>query len=291
MLPAQTPGSVIKLVTFQPKTFLSLCAQVVFAQFAVSSHKVNSKTARFPSANPRRKSLGARTQHFVPSSSKNVWKQDVEAIWGESMTTPETDFCSWKKRASNSASESVLHCSRLRHKRWNCCFRSANTPVWRHELLPAEEPETICSEHLTTNIQESLYGKFNGAISCAQLPILTMYEWTIPCMHEKDTQGTLVTAMTMQERFDGTSGSFGLSVSACHCGTVTQDNVSLLSNKNKVSVRPRSHRMRKHICVQICMQIFWCCLQSVWTLPLTAVYSIICMPLLRGALRPVWTGP
>ena len=33
------------------------------------------------------------------------------------------------------------------------------------------------------------------------------------------------------------------------------------------SRRPRSHRTRKQVCVQICVQTLWCCLQPVWTLP------------------------
>ncbi len=53
------------------------------------------------------------------------------------------------------------------------------------------------------------------------------------------------------------------------------------------SLGPRSHRT----CQQICVQTLWCCLQAVWTLPLTTICSIIYVCLLRGALRPVWTGP
>ena len=56
---------------------------------------------------------------------------------------------------------------------------------------------------------------------------------------------------------------------------------------SQFSFRARSHRMRKHIG----MQTLWCCLQAVWTLLLTAVCSIICMLILYGAPRPVWTGP
>ena len=52
------------------------------------------------------------------------------------------------------------------------------------------------------------------------------------------------------------------------------------------NIRARSHRMRKHIC----MQTLWCCLWAVWTLPLTTMCSIIYMCVLWGA-RPVWTGP
>ncbi len=54
-------------------------------------------------------------------------------------------------------------------------------------------------------------------------------------------------------------------------------------------IRPRSHRTRKQIGAQICVQTLWCCLQPLWTLPLTTVCPIIC--LLGGALRTVWTGP
>ncbi len=53
------------------------------------------------------------------------------------------------------------------------------------------------------------------------------------------------------------------------------------------SIRARSHRTRK----QISMQTLWCCLQPVWTLPLTIMCSKIGIHLLRGAPRPVWTGP
>ncbi len=42
-------------------------------------------------------------------------------------------------------------------------------------------------------------------------------------------------------------------------------------------LRFRSHRMRKQICRQICVQTLWCCLQCVWTLPLTIMCSKICM--------------
>ncbi len=53
----------------------------------------------------------------------------------------------------------------------------------------------------------------------------------------------------------------------------------------------RSHRTRKHICTQICMQTLWCCLQVVWTLRLNTMCSIIYMRLLQGVPRLVWTGP
>ena len=43
--------------------------------------------------------------------------------------------------------------------------------------------------------------------------------------------------------------------------------------------------------MQICVQTLWCCLQPVWTLPFTAVCSIICVRVLQGAPRLVWTGP
>ncbi len=56
-------------------------------------------------------------------------------------------------------------------------------------------------------------------------------------------------------------------------------------------LRARSHRTRKHICTQICMQTLWCCLQAVWTLLLTTMCSIICVHMLQGAPHPVWTGP
>ncbi len=60
-----------------------------------------------------------------------------------------------------------------------------------------------------------------------------------------------------------------------------------------ILLRALSHRTRKQICMQICLQTqtLWCCLQAVWTLPLTIMCSKICMRVLRGALRPVWTGP
>ncbi len=54
---------------------------------------------------------------------------------------------------------------------------------------------------------------------------------------------------------------------------------------------PHSHRTRKQICAQICVQTLWCCLQPVWTLLFTAVCSIICMRGLQGAPCPVWTAP
>ncbi len=41
----------------------------------------------------------------------------------------------------------------------------------------------------------------------------------------------------------------------------------------------------------IWMQTLSCCLQPVWTLPFTAVCFIICVRVLQGAARPVWTGP
>ncbi len=59
----------------------------------------------------------------------------------------------------------------------------------------------------------------------------------------------------------------------------------------KRSFRPRSHRTHKQICTQIWVQTLWCCLQPVWTLPLTTVCSIFCVRLLQGAPHPVWTGP
>ena len=52
-------------------------------------------------------------------------------------------------------------------------------------------------------------------------------------------------------------------------------------------LRARSHRTRK----QICVQTLWCCLQPVWTLPLTIMCCKMCLRLFRGAPRPVWTGP
>ncbi len=54
-------------------------------------------------------------------------------------------------------------------------------------------------------------------------------------------------------------------------------------------IRPHSHRTHKQICIQICVQTLWCCLQPVWTLPLTAVCSIICVRVLQGAPLSVWT--
>ncbi len=57
------------------------------------------------------------------------------------------------------------------------------------------------------------------------------------------------------------------------------------------TLRPCSHRTRKQICMQICVQTLWCCLQPVWTLALTTVCPINCLRLLQGAPRPVWTGP
>ena len=56
-------------------------------------------------------------------------------------------------------------------------------------------------------------------------------------------------------------------------------------------VGPCSHRTCKQICTQIYVQTLWCCLQAVWTLPLTTMCSIICICLLQGAPHPVWTGP
>ncbi len=52
-------------------------------------------------------------------------------------------------------------------------------------------------------------------------------------------------------------------------------------------VWPRSHRTRK----QICVQTIWCFLQLVWTLLFAPVCSIICVRVLWGAPRPVWTWP
>ncbi len=49
-------------------------------------------------------------------------------------------------------------------------------------------------------------------------------------------------------------------------------------------VRARSHKTRKHICMQICVQTLWCCLQAVWTLPFTTMCFIIwcaCCEVLR----------
>ena len=63
------------------------------------------------------------------------------------------------------------------------------------------------------------------------------------------------------------------------------------SSLHCTNFRPRSHRTRNQVCTQICMQTLWCCLQAVWTLPLTTMCSKICVCLLWGALRPVWTGP
>ena len=60
---------------------------------------------------------------------------------------------------------------------------------------------------------------------------------------------------------------------------------------SKILRPPRSHRTRKQLCTQLCMQTLCCCLQSLWTLPLTIMCSKICICLLRGVPRPVWTGP
>ncbi len=62
-------------------------------------------------------------------------------------------------------------------------------------------------------------------------------------------------------------------------------------SQKQETIRPSSHRMRKHICVQIFTQILWCCVQAVWTIPLTAVCFKICVRVLRGAPCPVWTRP
>ncbi len=40
---------------------------------------------------------------------------------------------------------------------------------------------------------------------------------------------------------------------------------------------PSSHRTRKQICTQICMQTLWCCVQPVWTLPFAAMCPIACV--------------
>ena len=48
--------------------------------------------------------------------------------------------------------------------------------------------------------------------------------------------------------------------------------------------RPHSHRTRKQICMQSCVQTLWCCLQPVWTLPLTTVCSMICVRVLQKVL-------
>ncbi len=47
--------------------------------------------------------------------------------------------------------------------------------------------------------------------------------------------------------------------------------------KNRPSARPRSHRTRKQICMQICVQTLWCCVQPVWTLLFTTVCSASCV--------------
>ena len=67
-------------------------------------------------------------------------------------------------------------------------------------------------------------------------------------------------------------------------------NPKLVRSENRF-LGPCSHRTCKQICVQICMQTLWCCLQPVWTLPFAAVCPIICLRLLQGAPRPVWMGP
>ena len=38
---------------------------------------------------------------------------------------------------------------------------------------------------------------------------------------------------------------------------------------------------RKQICTQICLQTLWCCMQPMWTLPLTTMCSIICVRMLK----------
>ncbi len=81
---------------------------------------------------------------------------------------------------------------------------------------------------------------------------------------------------------------------ACHfpsSSLLMQPASSFSVMQNITMLRPYSHRTRKHICMQICVQTLWCCMQPVWTLPLTTMCSIICMRLLRGDPRPVWTGP
>ena len=47
------------------------------------------------------------------------------------------------------------------------------------------------------------------------------------------------------------------------------------SMKAVLDVRPRSHRTRQHICMQIWVQTLWCFLQPVWTLPLMIMCSKI----------------
>ncbi len=47
----------------------------------------------------------------------------------------------------------------------------------------------------------------------------------------------------------------------------------------RISVRSQAQftQERKQICMQICVQTLWCCMQPVWTLPLTTMCSIVCM--------------
>ncbi len=53
---------------------------------------------------------------------------------------------------------------------------------------------------------------------------------------------------------------------------------SLLEAGWKAILRPRSHRTRQQIYAN-CRQIFWCCIQAVWILPLTTVCSFVCVHL------------
>ena len=74
---------------------------------------------------------------------------------------------------------------------------------------------------------------------------------------------------------------FGLDSCQCQCA-------QLICFPN---LRPRSHRTRRQICMQICVQTLWCCLQPVWTLPFTAVCPIICACLLKVLRALCERGP
>ncbi len=56
------------------------------------------------------------------------------------------------------------------------------------------------------------------------------------------------------------------------------------------TLRPRSHRTQRHVCAQICVQTLRCCFSSCVNTPMTTMWSKICVRVLQGAPRPVWTG-
>ena len=64
-----------------------------------------------------------------------------------------------------------------------------------------------------------------------------------------------------------------------------------ISGQFNFSVRSCSHRTRKQICRQICAQALWYCVQPGVNTPIDHNVFQICIHLLWGALRPVWTGP